>query len=105
MDLSSDEQPVSSRPRRFHLKRLLLALALLMLLVSGIGAGPQTHIADHLPPLLSVKTFHVPFVPEDSPTNSDEHNPAMELLQILARPDGNLYFLPDFGTWIGRMTL
>ena len=93
--------PVASRPRRFGRKRLLLALVLVVVLVSSIVVGRQVWINIHLPPLLSIKTFEVPFVPKHG---FIENNPTGELRQIIAGPDGTLYFLPDFGNWIGRMT-
>lgn len=80
---------------------MLLALVLVVMLVSSIFAGRQIWIDIHLPPLLSVKTFIVPFVPKNGFVRN---NPTGELRQITTGPDGSLYFLPDFGNWIGKMT-
>lgn len=97
--------PVSARARRFSRKRLLLGVVLLVVLTSlGVG-GRQLWITIHLPPQLAVSTFTIPFVPPYEPTAfHPETNPTMELLHLITGPDGNLYFLPDFGNWIGRMT-
>ena len=97
--------PVSARPRRFSRKRLLLGVVVLALLGSLVAGGLQLWITLHLPPQLAVSTVTVPFVPPYEPTPFyPETNPTMELLQLISGPDGNVYFLPDFGNWIGRMT-
>lgn len=96
--------PPTARSMRFGRKRLLLALVVIVVLVSGVIGGRQLWIIVHLPPQLSVKTFEAPFIPLDEAAHFDESNPTLELHQILPGPDGNVYFLPDFGNWIGRLT-
>src|SRR5258708_1619604 len=99
----STPPPLPSRSKSFVLKRVLFPLLLIAILISIFFVGLQAWNSAHQPPLLSVKVFHVPFVPLYS-ADSSENNSTLELHQIITGPDGNLWFIPDIGNWIGRIT-